>query len=91
MNIDLDQIPQLIQDADKILISPEGEESLVKLLEIKKQVQAAIEEVEKKLEEEALKINPLFKSISSDRVKVYYRAYGSLYKVDETRVAELPK
>lgn len=91
MQINIEDIDQLVKDADKIFLSPEGEKELVKLLNIRKQVDEAIELAEKKLEEAALKINPNFSSIQSDKVKVYYRAYGAQYYLDETQINLTPK
>lgn len=91
MIIDIEKLDQLKLNADKIFISSEGEEVLVQLLEIQKQVELAIDAAEAKLEETALKIDPNFSSIQADRIKVYYRAYGSKYKIDETMIAEVPQ
>lgn len=91
MHIELEALEKLVVDSDKIFLTPEGEEVLVKLLEIQKQVEDAIDAAKKKLEETALKVNPLFASIQADKIKVYYRSYGARYRVDESLVAEIPK
>lgn len=91
MVIDIEKLDKLKSEAGKIFLEPEGEEVLVQLLEIQKQVEQAIDEAEAKLEETALKIDPNFSSIQADRIKVYYRAYGYKYKLDETKIAEMPK
>ena len=89
MEIKVEKLSKLVKKADEIFLTAEGEEVLVQLLEIRDQVEKAIDEAETKLEATALKLNPNFKSIQSDRVKVYYRAYGSRYYVDESRLTEL--
>ena len=91
MTIDVEKLEQLKLEADKIFISAEGEQVLLDLLEIQKQVEDAIDTAKAKLEETALKLNPNFKSIQSDKIKVYYRSFGSQYKIDESLIAELPK
>lgn len=89
--IDIDKLEELVADSDKILLKPEAEDTLVKLLQIRDQVEAAIKEAELKLEEEALKINPNFRSIRADKVKVFYRFYGAKYKIDESLIKYIPK
>lgn len=89
--IDIEKLKELTADAGKIFLTPTGEETLVQLLEIQAQVEAAIDEAEKTLEEAALKLDPNFTSIQADKIKVFYRAYGSKYYIDETRIAEVPK
>ena len=91
MTIDIEKLDRLVADADKIFISPEGEEVLVSLLDIRNQVDLAIDEAKKILEESALKLNPNFTSLQADKVKVYFRTYGSKYKVDESHIKDLPE
>lgn len=90
MEIKIERLEKLVADADQIFIEPEGEEVLVEILEIQKQVEDLITIAKKKIEEAALKLNSNFRSIQSDRVKVYYREYGSQYKIDETLIADVP-
>lgn len=89
--IDIEKLAKLKAEADKIFLSPEGEDVLVQLLEIQEQVEEAITAAELKLEQAGLKLNPNFNSIQGDRVKVYYRAYGSKYYMDEQNVGQAPK
>jgi len=91
MTIDLEQLDKLVVDADQIFLTADGEKVLLKLLEIQKQVEDAIESAEKKLEEAGLKIDPNFSSIQSNKIKVYYRFFGSRYKVDQALADQLPK
>jgi len=91
MTIDLEQLDKLVVDSDQIFLTADGEKVLLKLLEIQKQVEDAIESAEKKLEEAGLKIDPNFSSIQSNKIKVYYRFFGSRYKVDQALVDQLPK
>lgn len=91
MTIDLEQLDKLVVESDQIFLTADGEKVLIKLLEIQKQVEDAIESAEKKLEEAGLKIDPNFSSIQSNKIKVYYRFFGSRYKVDQALVDQLPK
>ena len=90
MNIDIENLNKLTSEADKIFVSAEGEETLVKLLEIQMQVEHAIDTAKQILEKKALEINPNFSSIQADKVKVYYRSYGSRYKINEEELEKIP-
>ena len=91
MQIDIEKLEKLKAEADKIFLAPEGEEVLIQLLEIQEQVDEAIKAAKVKLEETALKLNPLFSSIQADKIKVFYRAYGSKYLIDDSQVQFIPK
>ena len=91
MKIEIDKLEKLIVDSNKIFLTPEGEEVLIQLLEIRQQVEDAIDAAEQKLEETGLKIDPNFSSIQSNKVKVYYRAFGARYKIDPSLIDKLPK
>lgn len=90
-NINIEKVKELISQSDKILFKPEGEAVLVELLHIQEQVDMAIIEAKRKLEEAALKINPNFSSIQGDHIKVYYRSYGQKYFIDESQLSVVPK
>ncbi len=89
--IDIEKVQELTAKADEIFISPAGEQVLVDLLTIQGQVEAAIDEAKAKLEAAALKVNPNFSSIQADKIKVYYRAFGSKYYIDENNINQAPK
>jgi hypothetical protein len=90
MKIDIEKLEKLVTDADKIFLTADGEDVLVQLLDIQKQVELAITAAKIKLEETALKINPNFSSIQSDRIKVYYRSYGARFRIDESYLDQVP-
>lgn len=91
VNVDTDDIKILVDGANKIFLSPEGEQVLIKLYELQEQVEEAIKEAKLRIESEALKLNPQFSSMKSDNLKVMYRQYGSRYRIDESYASELPK
>lgn len=91
MQIDIEKLKKLKAESDKIFLEPEGEEILVELLELQEQVEEAIKAAKVKLEETALKLNPLFSSIQADKIKVFYRAYGTKYIIDESKIRFIPK
>ncbi len=91
LTVDTDKLTNLVKEADKIFMSAEGDQALADLLEIEKQVELAKEAAIKTLETTALALNPDFKSIQSDRVKVMYKTYGARFYLDETHINEVPK
>lgn len=91
MQIDIEKLIGLVSKADKIFLSKDGETVLVELLTIQKQVEEAIEAAKKRLEDAGKSINPNFMSIQGDKIKVYYRAFGQRFYVDEEHINEAPK
>lgn len=91
MKIDIEKLETLVKMADRIFLGADGEEVLLQILEIEKQIEAAKTAVKTKLEEEALKLDENFSSIQGDKVKVYYRSYGSKYKIDESQIQNVPQ
>jgi hypothetical protein len=89
--IDLEKLEELKVKADDIFLTPQGENVLVKLLEIQEQVEKAIIEAKLRLEATALKANPNFSSIQGNKIKVYYRAFGAKYYIDEKNLHMAPK
>lgn len=89
--IDIEKVTHLVKKADDIFLAPDGEQVLIDLLTIQAQVEAAIDEAKAKLEQTALKVDPNFTSIQADKIKVYYRAFGSKYYIDENNINLAPK
>lgn len=87
----LDKLKKLTLEADKILIDPEGENVLLTILEAEQEIVDLKEKAKLILEQKALKLNPNFSSIQADKVKVYYREYGSKYYLDETQKDLVPE
>jgi hypothetical protein len=91
IQIDLDKLDELVAKSDEIFLTPEGEKVLIKLLEMQKQVEYAITAAKVKLETAALKTDEHFSSIQADKIKVYYRAFGQRYYIDEKMLNLAPK
>jgi hypothetical protein len=89
--IDTANITKLVQDADRIFLAPEAEKNLIELLELRAKVEVAIDEAKVNLEAAALKSDPNFSSLSSDNIKIYYRAFGSRWSPDMALIDYLPK
>jgi hypothetical protein len=82
IKVNPDEIKILAQEGESFIFKPKAEEELIKLLELQKLVDDAVEQVKDKLAELGQAINPNFKGIIGDRVKCIYRAYGGKYKFD---------
>lgn len=91
ITIDTDTLVQLSKEADQILFDPKAEESIVQLLQLKDQIEDAIKETQASIEAKALELNPHFKSIQSDKVRVTYREYGNKYSLDESYLDQIPQ
>lgn len=89
--IDIEKLNNLVTKSDEIFLSADGEQVLIDLLAIQEQVEQAITAAKLKLEQAALKANPNFSSIQANKVKVYYRAYGAKYYIDEANLNLAPK
>lgn len=89
MKIDIENITDLVQKSDEIFLTLEGEKHLLKLLEIRDQVEQAIDAAKAALEAAAVAHNPNFASIQGDAVKVSYRYFGAKYYLDESRIKEV--
>lgn len=90
ITIDTDQVKLLTDDTGKIIFTPDAENAIVQLNELKKSLDEAEKEMKQNIESEALKYDKNFKSVQGDRVKVTYRSYGAKYRLDESRVDEVP-
>lgn len=90
MIIKIEELDKLVVDADKIFLTPEGEKVLLQLLELRDQIELAVDEAKKKLEIAGLKISPDFTSIQADKIKVYFRSFGARYKIDSAYLKDIP-
>ena len=91
IQIDTQKVADLSKDGDKILFSSDGEKSLAELYEMQALVEQALADAKKRIQESALKLDPNFTSIQGDRVKVSYRSYGARYRIDQSKISEIPK
>jgi len=85
------QLNLIRQDADKIIINNNAEIHLLKLLELQKLVEDTLAYCKERLAEKAAELDPDFKAIVSDSLKIMYRAYGSKYGIDESQIDQVPE
>ncbi len=91
INIDTEEIEVLPNGTEEIVLSNDAEKNLVALLQLQKSVEDALDEAKRRIEEKALQVNPNFKSVVSDNLRISYREYGGRYRIDETNVEKLPR
>lgn len=82
IKVNPEDIKILATEGEKFIFKPKAEEQLIKLLELQKLVNDAVEEVKNKIAEAGQSVNPNFKGVIGDRVRCIYRAYGGKYKYD---------
>jgi hypothetical protein len=89
ITVDLDELKQLVQDSGQIFLRPDGEQALLRLLELQETINGAVDQARRTLEEEALRLNPNFTCIKADNLTVHYRCFGPRYELDEQLLPEL--
>lgn len=89
LTIKYDNLELLVKGAKEITLNPQGEELLIRLLDLKEKVEMAIKQCKSVLEVAIQEVDPDLSSISSDNVKVMYRVYGQQYSLNEMLLEEL--
>ena len=79
------------EDGREIIINPNAEEALLKLLAIQREVNDTVEAVKSEIERRALEFNPNFRAIKGERVKITYSASGAKYKATGEALRHAPK
>ena len=91
MKIDIEKIEEIVKKGDEIFLSAEGEKALIDLLKIEEQLEKAKTAIREKLEVKALSLDKNFKKIQGEKIKVYYRTFGSKYYIDESYLDDIPE
>lgn len=74
------EILRLEKDGEGIIFDPKAEDAIVRLLEIKNEVDGAIEYLKSEIERQALEFNPNFTGLKGAKIKINYSASGAKYK-----------
>lgn len=85
------EINLIKKDADKVIINANAEIHLVQLLKLQGLIEEALTYCKERLAEKASELDPDFKAIVSDTLKIMYRAYGSKYALDESDSDQVPE
>jgi len=75
---------------NSLFLSEEAEDFLLEILEWKEKVDGLYEKARERMKEEAEKRKG-FKSIKSKNIKISYRFFGSKYKIDDSKIDQIPK
>jgi len=90
MQIDIEKLEQLVNNADGIFLSRDAEEVLIEFYKIKEQVEEAEKQIKQKLLDTGLRHSPHFKEIRGQHVKVSYQSYGAKYAIDTAMIKNIP-
>ena len=74
------EILKLEKDGENIILDPKAENAIVRLLEIQREVDGAVEYLKGEIERQALEYNPNFAGLKGAKIKIYYSAVGAKYK-----------
>lgn len=74
------EILGLQNDGKEIVINPNAEKAILRLLDIQREVDGAVEWVKSEIERQALEFNPNFTALKSGKLKINYSAAGAKYK-----------
>ena len=83
-----DEISKLAEEGGKLVFKKEAEEELVKLLEIKKKIDKAIEKVKEQIKQPGESILPNFKGVEGRMVKAIYSYHGAKYEIQDPQKAQ---
>lgn len=91
VTINTEDLKGLVMEGSKIIFSAEAEQSLLRLLELKDEIDVAIQEAKDEIERTALEYNPNFTAVYGQNLVVGYRKYGAKYRLDDQYASSLPK
>lgn len=80
VKINAGEILKLEKDGEGIIFDSKAEDAIVRLLEIQKEVDGAIEYLKSEIERQALEFNPNFTGLKGEKIKINYSASGAKYK-----------
>lgn len=80
VKVNAGEILKLEKDGEGIIFDSKAEDAIVRLLEIQKEVDGAIEYLKSEIERQALEFNPNFTGLKGEKIKINYSASGSKYK-----------
>jgi hypothetical protein len=74
------EILKLEKDGENIIFNPKAEEALVKLLEMQRELDGAVEYLKGEIERQALEFNPNFTGLKGEKIKINYSASGAKFR-----------
>ena len=80
VKVNAGEILKLEKDGESIIFDPKAEGAIVRLLEIQREVDGAVEYLKGEIERQALEFNPNFTGLKGSKIKINYSASGAKYK-----------
>lgn len=80
VKVNAGELLKLEKDGEGIMFDPKAEDAIARLLEIKNEVDGAVEYLKSEIERQALEFNPNFTGLKGSKIKINYSAAGSRYK-----------
>ena len=80
VKVNAGEILKLEKNGESIIFDSKAENAIVRLLEIQKEVNGAIEYLKSEIERQALEFNPNFTGLKGSKIKINYSASGAKYK-----------
>ena len=74
------EILTLEKEGEEIIFNPKAEEAIVRLLEMQRELDGAIEYLKERIEHQALEFNPNFTGLKGSKIKINYSASGAKFK-----------
>lgn len=91
VTIETQNVERLSTEGENIFLSPEAESEILKLLAMKDLIEKVEADLKERLLAKAKELNPNFKKLVSDNLRIYARSYGAKYYVDESQIEMIPE
>ena len=88
IKVDINELATFAEEGGKLVFKQSAEDNIVKLLQLKKLIDDALEKVKADIEEAGKKISPDFKGVVGQQVKAIYRTFGEKYTYDKDKLDE---
>ena len=80
IKVNAGEILRLEKDGEGIIFDPKAEDAIVRLLEVQREVDGAVEYLKGEIERQALEFSPNFTGLKGRKIKINYSASGPKYK-----------
>ena len=74
------EILKLEKDGENIIFDPKAEDAISKLIDMKHDLDGAIDYLKSEIERQALEFNPNFTGLKGEKIKINYSASGAKFK-----------
>jgi hypothetical protein len=85
IKIDPNEIVELEAESGQLVMKPSAEKSLMRLLELKQMVDDALERAKAMIVQSATALNPDFRGLEGEEIRIIFRSYGEKYEYDWTK------